>query len=100
MELTQIVSDVGVAATVSGAASIALRPSEPRYVLGAAIGIPLSLFVDAPEPLGLALGGMYIGGIAAYSIAHLSRASERATRIASGVGLTLGAGLGALAHYL
>ena len=99
--LEEVVSRIGIGATLTAVGAIDLNPSYPRYTIGAVIGIPLATILPEVYPVVSApLGAAYLAGLAGYGAATLAHASQRVSAIAILSSSAMGA-LGAIAsRYL
>lgn len=77
--LEDVVTRIGTAAFVSATVGLSLNPPEPRYLIGAAIGIPTAVFLGGlvPADVGVPLGTAYLAGLATYAATSLTGTPSR-----------------------
>lgn len=67
--LEDVVARTGLAAALSTTIAITSNPRKPRYLLGAAIGIPIATLIPNTFPaLTVPIAGAYLSGLAIYTL--------------------------------
>jgi hypothetical protein len=76
--LEDVVSRIGTAVAASTMIGIGARPKKPRYLLGAAIGIPSAVLFGGHVPIdaSVPIGAAYLAGLTAYSLGTLITRDE------------------------